>query len=681
MDRRWPRGARRVKIPELLQRTAGKSPRFLIRRAAREIGRAARARLLPRRLERISASEVAAQAGFRSPREFWVALAGQGFFLSAADAALMRALYRERYRAEAVALREAAERAMRHEFDLLGSGPTDLGPRIDWHRDFKSGRRWPLVPAHSIGYAELDGTGDVKVAWELSRGQYLTALAQAWVIFEDERYVREIEAQIGSWLEANPVGMGVNWACTMDVALRTVSWLWALKLLGPHALTAGVRERVIRALYQHGWWIAKNLEVSDVNGNHYIADALGLVACGRLFSSTARGRGWWQSGARILEQEIRLQVEDDGVDFEASIPYHRLTTEIFLVGERLLAQMGLSVSAEYSRRLARMLDFIDAYITPEGLAPVIGDADDGRALVLGRTAIRDHRYLLAAGSVMFGRPQWKARAGKFWEDALWLLGPQELTTFDAMPAQVLDEASRGFSQGGFYILRSPDQYLIADLGPVGFRGRGGHGHNDCLSFEWHALRRPLLTDSGAFAYTDSPKWRNLFRSTAFHNTVRIDGEEINRFYGPLALWSLHDDAQPLEVRFQPAADRDLLSGGHCGYRRLPGEVGVFRSFDFSRIRPEIQITDRITGAGLHRMEFFFHGAVGATARPAEKGGVTLIWADGVCLRITPDSPAITWRIEEGWFSPSYGIKQARPVWVGSVTAELPFAVRWSFTLS
>jgi hypothetical protein len=30
-----------------------------------------------------------------------------------------------------------------HRFDLLGSGPTDLGSEIDWSADFKTGRRWP----------------------------------------------------------------------------------------------------------------------------------------------------------------------------------------------------------------------------------------------------------------------------------------------------------------------------------------------------------------------------------------------------------------------------------------------------------------------------------------------------------------------------------------------------------
>src|SRR5690349_8282745 len=36
----------------------------------------------------------------------------------------------------------SANRILRHEFDLLGSGPVHLGARIDWQRDFKTGKKW-----------------------------------------------------------------------------------------------------------------------------------------------------------------------------------------------------------------------------------------------------------------------------------------------------------------------------------------------------------------------------------------------------------------------------------------------------------------------------------------------------------------------------------------------------------
>ena len=69
---------------------------------------------------------------------------------------------------ERASLLEIAERAAAHRFDMLGSGPTDLGPEIDWARDFKSGRRWPLVHISRLPISYPDNS-DIKVPWELSR--------------------------------------------------------------------------------------------------------------------------------------------------------------------------------------------------------------------------------------------------------------------------------------------------------------------------------------------------------------------------------------------------------------------------------------------------------------------------------------------------------------------------------
>jgi hypothetical protein len=58
------------------------------------------------------------------------------------------------------------EDLLAHRFDLLGSGPTELGPEIDWLLDFKTGRRWPLLHISRLPFTYFDGS-DIKVPWEL----------------------------------------------------------------------------------------------------------------------------------------------------------------------------------------------------------------------------------------------------------------------------------------------------------------------------------------------------------------------------------------------------------------------------------------------------------------------------------------------------------------------------------
>ena len=143
----------------------------------------------------------------------------------------IRELYEQRAPEVRRATIESADRICRHVFDLLGSGPTDLGATIDWHRDFKSGYRWnPDQCFLDVAHGHEAGV-DIKVPWELSRGHHLVLLAQAALLTGDLKYTKECLAQLNSWIEANPTGFGVNWACPMDVAIRAVNWLWALALL------------------------------------------------------------------------------------------------------------------------------------------------------------------------------------------------------------------------------------------------------------------------------------------------------------------------------------------------------------------------------------------------------------------------------------------------------------------
>jgi hypothetical protein len=668
-----------LKPLELLRRAAGKSPGYLARRALLEARRRIRSRAFRRRLASLNASALAREAGVGALAEIWRRNDGLPCRLDTGQRESLRVLYAGTYLAERQALVSQAGKILAHDFDLLGSGPTALGPEIDWHCDFKSGRRWDLLPAHGIDYAELGQPSDVKVPWELSRAQHFLTLGRAWVVERDELCVRELERQLRSWIKGNPVGLGVNWACTMDVALRAVSWIWALGLVDDAPFEPVRLEEALFSLYQHGLWIAEHLEFGEVNGNHFLSDAVGLVACGALFRETRDGLEWLEHGTRLLEREILAQTEEDGVDIEASVPYHRLVLELFLVGARFLTAAGREPSARYRERLRRMFAFVNAYTTPEGLSPVIGDADDGRALILGVTDIRDHRYLLSTGAVLFKEAAWKGRAGRFWEDSLWLLGPGAKDVFDALESRT-EEVSQAFPQAGFYVLRCPDQYLFVDAGPVGFRGLGGHGHNDCLAFEWHAGGRPLLTDSGAYVYTPSVEWRNRFRSTEFHNTIRVDGEEINRFPSPLALWSLRDDAQPVSVDLRLGANEDILEAAHTGYRRLADPVTVARTVVFSRREPRLLVRDEIVGRREHLVEFFFHAAPGAIPQPFA-GGVTFSWTDGVEVRIEQmRGPAAIWEARSEWFSPSYGVKMERPVWTASIRAALPLGVEWRLSV-
>ncbi|HET9474415.1 MAG TPA: heparinase II/III family protein, partial [Steroidobacteraceae bacterium] len=261
----------------------------------------------------------------------------------------------------------AAGRALRNEIDLLGSGPVALGDTIDWHRDYKTGDRWPVDYFRRVDYINVERRSDVKTAWELSRMQWLLPCAQAWVLTRDERHARHILNVLEQWMAANPYTCGVNWGVTMEPAMRLLTWTWMLRACADSAAfaDAGFRERFMRSLFLHGLFTEKYFERSDVNGNHFTADAAALVVVGVLFGEGEDARRWLRTGQRDVEHEIVLQVHPDGVDFEASSAYHRLVAELFLISAVALRAAEQEPSAAFRQRLGAMGEFSAAYCRPD----------------------------------------------------------------------------------------------------------------------------------------------------------------------------------------------------------------------------------------------------------------------------------------------------------------------------
>lgn len=526
-----------------------------------------------------------------------------------------------------------AEAARRREVDLLGSGPTQLGTPIDWHTDFKSGFTWPLRPAHKIAYTDLGKANDVKVPWELSRLQWLVPVGQLYLLSaqdEDAAFVRDV---IEEWLDANPYLLGVNWACTMDVALRLITLTWLFHVFaGSEAWSdPAFRERLLVSMYLHGRFVERNLERSDVNGNHFTADIAGLVAAGEFFGEER----WSTTGWSELLTELPRQVTPDGVDFEMSTAYHRLVAELFLLPALYRLRAGKDVPDAYRLRLIAMADFTGAYSRP-GAAPFWGDADDARVLPFGDQFVADHAYL--PGVIRAALGAGTARS----DEAFWLLGST------GPPEAQTGAESRAFVDGGVFVLRGSRDHVFVDCAPVGLAGRGGHGHNDCLSFDAVLDGVHLFTDCGSYLYSSSFEWRNRFRSTAFHNTPRVDEEEQNRFVSELHLWNLHYDAVPTVLEWSPG-EVSVFRGAHAGYERLPDPVRLERSITLDSRSHTLVVEDSFAGREEHLVAVPYHLAPGV-----EFDGQQLVVRDRrFTFAVDGDWKLLT---RKGWISARYGTK-------------------------
>lgn len=498
----------------------------------------------------------------------------------------------------ATALRRA-ERARNHRFDLLGSGDTCLGEKIDWHMDFKSGKRWPMAHFSRINIVDPGDDSDVKVPWELSRLQHLTDLGRAYWITGDESWMDEFKAVITDWEENNPVDTGVNWTCSMEVAIRAINIIWGLYFFSAHdGLDDEFIERTVRLLYYHGLHIEKNLEIigEGSNTNHLLSDYIGLFYLGVLFPEFDRSRKWRTIAARGLEKEMMLEVLSDGVDYECSTSYHRLVEEIFLTAYILGQNNHFEFSKDYRDRLGQMLDYSMAITAPSGMTPLMGDNDDGFIVRLSTENPADHRPLVDVGLTTLGR-EVPIRFSRT-EERLWYNGLEsldaEIVTYE--PKSVL------FKDAGIAVIQHNEFHLAFNAGKITDRTTGGHKHNDNLSITLEVNRVPYLVDSGSYCYTSDYKMRNYSRSTAAHNTVSVDREEQNRFFDN-RLFYMFNDARPKIDLWVRAGDLVVVSATHSGYSRLEDGIEHRRTIWTFLNSNSLAILDEFNGQTNHEHLF------------------------------------------------------------------------------
>jgi hypothetical protein len=621
----------------------------------------------------------------------WVAgrIARRALYPSIGSAALER--LRQTHGADVDATVHAAERILKHEFNLLGSGvfvPVDPDRAaasgytpIDWYVDPVRGLRFPKGVPHKAWklYEMRPGNADIKYPWELARCQHWTALGQAFQLSRDERFALEIARELDDFVVANPLATGVNWTCTMDVALRAVNWAIGLELVHDSgSLESEFWTRAYAALFDHGVFIRGNLENTyEVTSNHFLSNVVGLLFLGAVFADLPDGAEWNTFARTSLETEINVQVLPDGADFESSIPYHRLVTELFLGSARLADFQGKPLSEPYRSRVRDMVAYFGVVIRPDGLMPQVGDADDGRLHVMGgyaTTTPQDGRHLFGPAAVIFDEPAWACLGGdaSSWETAWWGLTPAAAASSKPQPE------TRLYAEAGVAVMRAGDShYLLVTNGRVGTAGFGNHKHNDQLSFEYHHGGVPLIVDPGSCVYTSDAETRNRFRATASHNTLQIDGVEQNEI-NPDWLFRMFESSNAEHVSFKEDADGVQYVGRHHGYERLPHPVTHERALRLRKTSGALEIVDTLTGRGAHVVRWHFHLAPGVKAESIGSHAIALS-ASGRSWRFQIP-PGIAMSLAPAEYSPSYGVSEPCTALDGHVSTAINGERTFTFTL-
>ncbi|HTK49209.1 MAG TPA: alginate lyase family protein [Gemmatimonadaceae bacterium] len=558
-----------------------------------------------------------------------------------------------------VSTRCRAERAVDGVLHLLGHDAVDCGLPIDWHRDPSSGMRAPLRHWSRIAYLDPSVVGDYKLLWELNRHQHFVTLGQAYAYSRDARYAEAFVTQLTGWIAANPPQIGVNWASSLELSYRAISWLWALQLFADAPqLTDDVLLATVESLRRHALHIERYLSTYYSPNTHLTGEALGLLYVGTAMPFLEAARGWRTLGRDILRDQLFRQVRADGTYFEQALYYHRYTADIYHHALLLADTNGWPRDAAMRERVRRLDETLANITYPDGTVPLVGDDDGGRLMRLDGLSLRDVRPTLTTGAALLGAPELRRAGPDATEECLWLLGAGGASALAALAPVDAPMRSRGFTEGGLYVLRDARSGLwaLVDGGAHGALNCG-HAHADALHLEVALDGRALLTDSGTFSYTGDG--REQFRATASHNTVTVDGESSS-ITGGLFHW--RHAARTTTQAWLSMPNADVWRGSHDGFARLPDPAVHERTVLLLHGR-YLVVLDALEAAGAHRWTVHWHWSAGLVARR----GDTSAWvrasdearADATLLQLLALGDG-SLEIGRSWRSDAYGVKREAP---------------------
>jgi uncharacterized heparinase superfamily protein len=187
----------------------------------------------------------------------------------------------------------------------------------------------------------------------------------------------------------------------------------------------------------------------------------------------------------------------------------------------------------------------------------------------------------------------------------------------------------------------------------------------------------FIVDPGTYLYTADLQERQLFRSTAYHSTVEVDGAEQNSTE-TLLPFVLGDEAHPRVLTWETRPERDLIVAEHDGYRRLAQGIAHRRTVRFLKRERLWIVEDALSGEGEHSFTFRFHFAEGLETSVRAQGiALACDKMTGARLFVVAldgsDAPAL----EPRFVSRDYGAKRASVSACWKMRATAPLVLRWA----
>lgn len=402
----------------------------------------------------------------------------------------------------------------------------------------------------------------MKYIWEPARFQHFpqVAIAQQAKLISFKQAQLLMEGHLKSFAGQVSYGKTVHYASPMEISIRLCNWLLAWEW----GEWDDLNDLFSAVIYEHYAFLQQHLEHKEGLGtNHYLANLMGLVVAGcYLKGEDVKNRTEW--AWQEFEKELQKQFHTDGGNFEYSVYYHRLSTEIALLTVGYALRQKLPVQETTWKILRQAMAYLLGLVKADGTLPQFGDNDSGRIIDLlpegeekqgtwqPRPECTQFILDIQKPETLYGQ-FYQSLYGEAYAKLLNISLPvagfktpgvvpdlkyHKESIFKFTDADLAAVKRYAWPHTGLYVYKSSDFYLAVNVmsNPRGHRYRG-HMHNDKGQIELQVHGKDMLRDPGIFSYTASVALRNRYRSTRAH-FVPFAGVEQNR-YLPTSLGLFH----------------------------------------------------------------------------------------------------------------------------------------------
>ncbi len=443
----------------------------------------------------------------------------------------------------------------------------DYGNPIDWHLNPKRNISWPK-DVHWSQILQLEPKyGDCKLTWEVNRFTHIYNWIRVYIITKDSRWVQDFNEQIESWEENNFYRAGVNWNSGQELAIRALTWIFALHVfIDDSAFQEEDFQRLMRLLYLHAEHIYANINFARiaVHNNHLIGEALALYTIGAYFPWMKGASKWKKKGRGLLENDCLKQFYEDSGYCQCSHNYHRLALHYYLWAYRIAECLSEPFPKKIYDILEKSGEYLNSFVNEkDGRLPNWG-ANDG-ALFCPWTSCDYSDFRPVLNSLRYLTKKKRAFPDGSWdEELLWLWGPE------ALKAPVKKYKSKKINIipiSGIHCIRQGDSDF-ATLRCGSMRDRFGQADQLHIDIWWKGYN--VAQDGGSYLYNDEMQYHRYFVGTCSHNTINIDNLDqtilLRRFK-----WMERVKAKLIYTE-EDENNLDGIVGEQYGYCRLPGKL-------------------------------------------------------------------------------------------------------------